>query len=113
MQIVNAWNADLIQSFLSAILRGADCVKGKKQDFCEQDPQESLPGATKPICMPSFKVVCDYLQVSFWKSVKTVVLVPNENALIFYFWLLGLAPSSLGLQELNFPCTCLSVTHWH
>ena len=113
MQIVNAWNADLIQSFLSAILRGADCVKGKKQEFCEQDPQESLPGATKPICMPSFEVVCDYLQVSFWKSVKTVVLVPNENALIFSFWLLVLAPSSLGLQELNFPGTGLSVTRWH
>ena len=34
----------------------------------------------------------------------------DDDALILSFWLLGLAPSSLGLQELNFPGTGLSIT---
>ena len=36
--------------------------------------------------------------------------VPDNDALILSFWLFGLAPSSLGLQELNFPGTGLSIT---
>ena len=35
--------------------------------------------------------------------------IPDDDALILSFWLLGLSPSSLGLQELNFPGTGLSI----
>ena len=34
--------------------------------------------------------------------------IPDENALILSFRLLGLVPNSTGLHELNFPSTCLS-----
>ena len=50
------------------------------------------------------------LELSTRKSERTAAQVPDDDALILSFWLLGLAPSSLGLQELNFPGTGLSIT---
>ena len=41
-------------------------------------------------------------------AVTYILFFATTNALILSFWLLGLAPSSLGLQELNFPGTVLS-----
>ena len=61
----------------------------------------------------------DYPVMEIWvpcsprENLKGLLLtaqVPDDDALILSFWLLGLAPSSLGLQELNFPGTGLSIT---
>ena len=49
--------------------------------------------------------------LSFWALPKDQNLFICLQLLILSFWLLGLAPSSLGLQELSFPGTDLSITH--
>ena len=51
-------------------------------------------------------------ELSTRKSERTAAAVPYGDALILSFWLLGLAPSSLGLQELNFPGMGLPITCW-
>ena len=65
-----------------------------------------------------FQLICNTVCLTFEhelelptrKSERTAAQVPDDDALVLSFWLLVLAPGSLGLQELNFPGTGLSIT---